>query len=70
MTTPPNEGSVYDGWLADVGGFDYKLRVGEFSKIEHCIILVLWEIRTPYRNFLLLKNLLKILVRMVLQAPN
>jgi hypothetical protein len=24
----PNTG----GWLADVGGFDYKLRVGEFSK--------------------------------------
>jgi hypothetical protein len=32
MTTPPNEGTVYDDWLADVGGFDYKLRVGEFSK--------------------------------------
>lgn len=32
MTTPPKEGSVFEGWLADVGGSDYKLSLGEFSK--------------------------------------
>jgi hypothetical protein len=32
MTTTPNEGTVYDGWLADAGGFYYKFRGGEFSK--------------------------------------
>jgi len=25
MTTPPKEGKVFEGWLADVGGSDYKL---------------------------------------------
>jgi hypothetical protein len=32
MTTPPKEGNVFEGWPADVGGSDYKLSVGEFSK--------------------------------------
>jgi hypothetical protein len=32
MTTPPKEGKVFEGWLADVGGSDYKLSLGEFSK--------------------------------------
>jgi hypothetical protein len=32
MTSPPKEGKVFEGWLADVGGSDYKLSLGEFSK--------------------------------------
>jgi hypothetical protein len=32
MTTPPKEGKVFEGWLADTDGSDYKLSVGEFSK--------------------------------------
>jgi hypothetical protein len=32
MSTPPKEGKVFEGWLADVGGSDYKLSLGEFSK--------------------------------------
>lgn len=32
MSTPPNEGKVFEGWLVDAGGSDYKLSVGEFSK--------------------------------------
>jgi hypothetical protein len=32
MTTPPKEGKVFQGWLADVGGSDYKLGFAEFSK--------------------------------------
>jgi hypothetical protein len=32
MTTPPKVGTVFEGWLADVGGSDYKLSVGEFRK--------------------------------------
>jgi hypothetical protein len=32
MTTPPKEGKVFEGWLADVGGSDYELSLGEFSK--------------------------------------
>ena len=32
MSTPPQEGKVFEGWLADAGGSDYKLSVGEFSK--------------------------------------
>jgi hypothetical protein len=32
MTTPPKEGTVFEGWLSDVGGSDYKLSLGEFSK--------------------------------------
>ena len=32
LTAQPKEGSVFEGWLADVGGSDYKLSVGEFSK--------------------------------------
>lgn len=32
MTTPPKAGKVFEGWLADVGGSDYKLSIGEFSK--------------------------------------
>jgi hypothetical protein len=32
MSTPPKEGKVFEGWLADAGGSDYKLSVGEFSK--------------------------------------
>jgi len=32
MTSPPKEGTVFEGWLSDVGGSDYKLSLGEFSK--------------------------------------
>ena len=32
ISTPPKEGKVFEGWLADVGGSDYKLSLGEFSK--------------------------------------
>jgi hypothetical protein len=32
MSTPAKEGKVFEGWLADVGGSDYKLSAGEFSK--------------------------------------
>lgn len=32
MTTPAKEGKVFEGWLADVGGSDYRLSLGEFSK--------------------------------------
>jgi hypothetical protein len=32
MTTPPKESKVFEGWLADVGGPDYKLSLGEFLK--------------------------------------
>jgi hypothetical protein len=32
MSTPPKEGNVFEGWLADASGSDYKLSVGEFSK--------------------------------------
>ena len=32
MDTPPKEGKTFEGWLADVGGSDYKLSLGEFSK--------------------------------------
>jgi hypothetical protein len=32
MTTPPKEGTVFEGWFSDVGGSDYKLSLGEFSK--------------------------------------
>jgi hypothetical protein len=33
MSTPPKEGKVFEGWLADAGGSDYKLSVGAFSKV-------------------------------------
>ena len=32
MTTPPKEGTLFEGWLADIGGSDHKSSVGEFSK--------------------------------------
>ena len=32
MSTLPKEGKVFEGWLEDAGGSDYKLSVGEFSK--------------------------------------
>ena len=32
MTTPPKEGKVFEGWLVDAGGSDYKLSLGQFSK--------------------------------------
>ena len=32
MSTSPKEGKVFEGWLVDTGGSDYKLSVGEFSK--------------------------------------
>jgi hypothetical protein len=32
MSTPPKQGNVFEGWLGDAGGSDYKLSVGEFSK--------------------------------------
>lgn len=32
MDTSPTEGKAFEGWLADVGGSDYRLSLGEFSK--------------------------------------
>jgi hypothetical protein len=32
MSSPPKEGKVFEGWLVDAGGSNYKLSVGEFSK--------------------------------------
>jgi hypothetical protein len=32
ISTPPKEGKVFEGWLADVGGSGYELSLGEFSK--------------------------------------
>jgi hypothetical protein len=32
MSAPPPSGKVFEGWLADAGGSDYKLSLGEFSK--------------------------------------
>jgi hypothetical protein len=32
MSTPPAEGKVYEGWLVDSGGSDYKLSLGEFQQ--------------------------------------
>ena len=32
MSSPPKEGKVFEGWLADAGGSNYKLSLGEFSK--------------------------------------
>ena len=32
LTTPPKECIVFEGWLADVGGLDHELSVGELSK--------------------------------------
>jgi anti-sigma-K factor RskA len=32
MSSPPKEGKVYEGWLADSGGSNYKLSLGEFAK--------------------------------------
>ncbi len=32
MSTPAKEGKVYEGWLADSGGSNYKLSLGEFAK--------------------------------------
>jgi hypothetical protein len=30
LTSPPEEGKVWEGWLVDAGGSDYKLSLGEF----------------------------------------
>jgi hypothetical protein len=30
INTTPNEGNVYEGWLVDAGGSDYKLSLGQF----------------------------------------
>jgi hypothetical protein len=32
MSSPPGEGKVFEGWLVDAGGSEYKLSVGEFQK--------------------------------------
>jgi len=32
MSTLPKEGKVFEGWLEDAGGSDYKLSVGAFSQ--------------------------------------
>ena len=32
MSAPPAEGKVFEGWLVDSGGSEYKLSLGEFSK--------------------------------------
>jgi hypothetical protein len=32
MTAPPAEGKVFEGWLVDSGGSEYKLSLGEFAK--------------------------------------
>lgn len=32
MTSEPNQGMTWEGWLVDAGGSDYKLSLGEFSK--------------------------------------
>ena len=32
VSSPPNEGKVYEGWLVDEGGSGYKLSLGEFAK--------------------------------------
>ena len=31
MTSPPPQGKVFEGWLVDSGGSDYKLSLGEFA---------------------------------------
>jgi hypothetical protein len=32
MSSPPDAGKVWEGWLVDDGGSGYKLSVGEFAK--------------------------------------
>ena len=32
VSSAPNEGKVYEGWLVDEGGSGYKLSLGEFAK--------------------------------------
>ena len=32
MTSPPPQGKVFEGWLVDSGGSEYKLSLGEFAK--------------------------------------
>jgi hypothetical protein len=32
ISTPPTEGKVYEGWIVDSGGSEYKLSLGEFQK--------------------------------------
>jgi hypothetical protein len=32
LTTPPDEGKVWEGWLVDAGGSGYKLSLGEFAQ--------------------------------------
>lgn len=32
LTAPPDEGKVFEGWLVDSGGSEYKLSLGEFAK--------------------------------------
>jgi anti-sigma-K factor RskA len=43
LTAPPVEGKVFEGWLVDSGGSEYKLSLGEFAKngtLEYKEILV------------------------------
>jgi hypothetical protein len=32
MTAPPTEGKVFEGWLVDAGGSEYKLSLGEYQQ--------------------------------------
>lgn len=32
LTTAPAQGKVFEGWLVDAGGSEYKLSLGEFQK--------------------------------------
>lgn len=32
MSAPPADGKVFEGWLVDSGGSEYKLSLGEFQK--------------------------------------
>ena len=32
MSSPPDKGKVWEGWLVDEGGSGYKLSLGEFAK--------------------------------------
>jgi hypothetical protein len=32
MTAPPGQDKVFEGWLVDSGGSEYKLSLGEFTK--------------------------------------
>ena len=52
MSTPPKEGKVFEGWLVDTGGSDYKLSVGEFSKNGALDFTSTMVNRYTYKQFL------------------